>query len=98
MKDLFKKEIKVGDKVVYVSKSYGSMALNSATLWYGYVSKVTEKTVSISVAIKKNGKIVMKKEQSYPTKIVADYNDQTHCVVIINKFPKEFIDQIKEEN
>lgn len=91
MKDLFAKEIKVGDRVIYVYKSYGYGSISSVSLCYGFVDKVTEKTVLIKAAIKVGNRICVNKKDQWPTKVVANFGDKTDSVMVVDKFPTAII-------
>lgn len=99
MQDLFKKELKVGDRVIYTRKSYGSMCLSSASLAYGIVIKVTEKSVIIAKPVKtKGGRIKPSTSRNETNKLIANgAGPQSWNVVIINKFPAELIQSLSEE-
>ncbi len=98
MKDLFANEIKVGDRVIYVYKSYGRMALNSASLSYGFVENVTAKTVTIKSPIKVGDRVYMYKNDPYPTKLVANFETKSDCVMVVDKFPTALVKSLKTYN
>ncbi len=96
MQDLFKRELKVGDRVIYTRKSYGSMCLSSASLAYGIVTKVTEKSATIAKPIKtRGGRIKPSTSRKETNKLIANgAGPQSWNVVIINKFPTELIQSL----
>ena len=91
MKDAYGKEVNVGDKVIYIRKSYGYRSLSSVYLHCGMINKVTEKTVVVSSVQLVNNELVM--DNSYQTKIV----NSEDCIIVVDEFPKQFIDSLRNK-
>lgn len=100
MKDRYGTEIVKGDAVIFISKSYGHRGLSSARIDIGIVNKVTPKTVTINKVSFKGNQIVENTTSSI--KLVSNcYGgndwDGSDAVMIIDKFPIEAIDYLKNK-
>lgn len=92
MKDAYGKEVNVGDKVMYIHKSYGYRSLSSVYLCCGMINKVTEKTVVVSSVQLVNNDLII--DNSYQTKITYP----SDSIIVVDEFPKQFIDCLKKRN
>lgn len=92
MKDVYGKEVNIGDKVIYIKKSYGYRSLSSVYLRCGIINKVTEKTVVISSVNLVNGELTM--DNSYQNKITYP----SDSIIVVDEFPKHFIDDLRKRN
>lgn len=97
MKDRYGTEIVKGDKVIFISKSYGHRGLSSACINIGIVNKVTPKTVTINMVNFKGNQII--ENINYTVKIVGNrYGgndwDSSDAVMVIDEFPKPAIDYL----
>ncbi len=90
MKDVYGKEVSIGDKVIYVNKSYGYRSLSYAGLCCGMINKVTEKTVVVSSVQLVNNELIMdnlhQRKITYPS----------DSIIVVDEFPKQFIDFLKK--
>lgn len=89
MKDAYGKEVKAGDKVIYILKSYGYKSLSSVYLRCGIINKVTEKTVVVSSVQLVNGNLII--DNSYQTKITYP----SDSIIVVDEYPQQFIEYLK---